>query len=185
MRGDGVWRLRIALWMLGWLLHAPRGPFYSPKAARSRWKPTRKAILAFCQVAHRTVTVACPVQISFLNWRSRPLQLQAGWRTEHYPVHTRQSGAPSRLLARATRRPRIARSTVALATVGLPDSSVHHRTVRWIVVVRRQVFPRAASSPEISLAHRTLFGAPPDSPVCQTELSLGCSSQILFLFSFL
>jgi hypothetical protein len=40
---------------LGWLLHAPRGPFYSPKAARSRWRPTRKAILAFCRVAHRTV----------------------------------------------------------------------------------------------------------------------------------
>jgi hypothetical protein len=33
----------------------PRGPFYSPKAARSRWRPTRKAILAFCRVAHQTV----------------------------------------------------------------------------------------------------------------------------------
>jgi hypothetical protein len=31
------------------------GLFYSPKAARSRWRPTRKAILAFCRVAHRTV----------------------------------------------------------------------------------------------------------------------------------
>jgi hypothetical protein len=41
--------------MLGVLLHAPRGPFYSPKAARSRWKQSRKAILAFCRVAHRTV----------------------------------------------------------------------------------------------------------------------------------
>jgi hypothetical protein len=39
----------------GSLLHAPRGPFYSPKAARSRWRPTRKAILAFCRVAHQTV----------------------------------------------------------------------------------------------------------------------------------
>jgi hypothetical protein len=28
--------LRNALSMLGVLLHAPRGPFYSPKAARSR-----------------------------------------------------------------------------------------------------------------------------------------------------
>jgi hypothetical protein len=27
----------------------------SPKAARSRWRPTRKAILAFCGVAHRIV----------------------------------------------------------------------------------------------------------------------------------
>jgi hypothetical protein len=44
--------------MLGLFLHAPRGPFYSPKAARSRWRPTRKAILAFCRLAHRTVRCA-------------------------------------------------------------------------------------------------------------------------------
>jgi hypothetical protein len=41
--------------MLGCLLHAPRGPFYSPKAARSRWRPTRKAKVAFCRVVHRRV----------------------------------------------------------------------------------------------------------------------------------
>jgi hypothetical protein len=41
--------------MLGCLLHAPRGPFYSPKAARSRWRRSWKANLAFCRVAHRTV----------------------------------------------------------------------------------------------------------------------------------
>jgi hypothetical protein len=34
-----------------------------------------------------------------------------------------------RPLARATRRPRIARPTVALTTVGSPDSPVHHRIV--------------------------------------------------------
>jgi hypothetical protein len=38
--------------MLGFLLHAPRGPFYSSKAARNRWRSTWKAILAFCRVAH-------------------------------------------------------------------------------------------------------------------------------------
>jgi hypothetical protein len=37
---------------------------------------------------------------------------------------------PCRPLVRATRRPRIARPTVVLATVGSPDSPVHHRTVR-------------------------------------------------------
>jgi hypothetical protein len=37
---------------------------------------------------------------------------------------------PCRPLARATRRPQIARPTVALAAVGSPDSPVHHRTVR-------------------------------------------------------
>src|SRR5688572_12680510 len=62
--------------MLGVLLHAPRGPFYSPKAARSRWEQSWKADLAFCRLAHRTVrctpdTVRCP--ISFLKWHSRPL----------------------------------------------------------------------------------------------------------------
>jgi hypothetical protein len=39
--------------------------------------------------------------------------------------------------------------------------------------------------PESGLAHRTLSGAPPDSPVCQTALSLGCSSQVFLFFSFL
>jgi hypothetical protein len=92
--------------------------------------PTRKAILAFCRVAHRTVTVDGLVPISFLFWRRRPLHLQARWRIGHCPVHTGQSGAPCRPLAWATRRPRIARPTVALATVGSPDSPVHHRTVR-------------------------------------------------------
>jgi hypothetical protein len=33
----------------------PRGPFYSSKAARSRWRPTWKANLAFYRVVHRTV----------------------------------------------------------------------------------------------------------------------------------
>src|SRR5688572_28024804 len=44
--------------MLGILLHAPRGPFYRPKAARSRSDHARKAILAFCRLAHRTLSGA-------------------------------------------------------------------------------------------------------------------------------
>jgi hypothetical protein len=46
MHGSGVWMLFNTQRMLGSLLHAPRGPFYSPKAARSRWRPTWKAKLA-------------------------------------------------------------------------------------------------------------------------------------------
>jgi hypothetical protein len=47
-------------------------------------------------------------------------------------THRTLSGVrcPCRPLARATRRSRIARPTVALATVGSPDSPVYHRTVR-------------------------------------------------------
>jgi hypothetical protein len=75
--------------MLSVLLHAPRGPFYSPKAARSRWEHSRKAIFAFCRLAHRIVrctTGKCPVRISFLLWRSRPLAVQSRWRTGHCPM---------------------------------------------------------------------------------------------------
>jgi hypothetical protein len=84
MRGIEVLVLRNALSMLGVLLHVPRGPFYSPKAARSRWKHSRKADLAFYHLAHRTVrctTGHCPVRISFLLWRSRPLLIESRWRT--------------------------------------------------------------------------------------------------------
>jgi hypothetical protein len=35
-RGIAILVLRNVVGMLGYLLHAPRGPFYSPKAARSR-----------------------------------------------------------------------------------------------------------------------------------------------------
>jgi hypothetical protein len=48
------------------------------------------------------------------------------WRLAHQTL----SGAPYRLLERATRRPRITWPTVALAAVGSPDSPMHHRTVR-------------------------------------------------------
>jgi hypothetical protein len=71
-----------------------------------------------------TVHVQCTISFQF--WRSRPLQLSAGWRTGHCPIHTGQSGAPCRPLARATRRTRIARPTVALAAVGSPDSLVNY-----------------------------------------------------------
>jgi hypothetical protein len=58
-------------------------------------------------------------------------------------AHRTLSGAPCRPLVRATRRPQIARPTVVLATVGSPDSPVHHRTLRWIIAVRRWFFPES------------------------------------------
>jgi hypothetical protein len=67
----------------------------------------------------------CPVQISFLFWRSRPLAIWSRWRTGHCPVHTGQSGAPFRPLA----RPRVTRGLrgrpLARPTVGSPDSPVN------------------------------------------------------------
>jgi hypothetical protein len=154
--------------MLGVLLHAPRGPFYSPKAARSRWEHSRKVILAFCRLTHQTVRCTighCPVRISFLLWRSRPLEIQSHWRTGHCPVYTGQSGAPFWPLA----LPRVARGLrgrpLGRPTVGSPDSPVHHRTVRWFIAVHRRRSPESSQLTDASLAHRTLSGAPPDSPV--------------------
>jgi hypothetical protein len=142
--------------MLGVFLHALRGPFYSPKAARSRWEHSRKAILAFCCLAHRTVrctTGHCPVRISFLLWRSRPLALWSRWRTG-------QSGAPSdRWLLPCVARGLCGRP-LARPAVGSADSPVHHQTVRWFIVVRRCRSPESSQLARASLAHRTLSGAP-------------------------
>jgi hypothetical protein len=171
------------------LLEAPRGPFYRHKGPRSRWKQSRKANLAFSQVAHRTVrctTGHCPVP-DFL-----PKMAQSTVAVLEPLAHRTLSGAhrtvrcPHLTVGSATRHARIARPIVAPADRWLTGQSGAHRTVRWIIVVRRRLLPRAACSPVFSLAHRTLSGAPPDSPVCQAELSLGCTQPShLHLFPFL
>jgi hypothetical protein len=79
---------------------------------------------------------------------------------------------PHQTVGSATRHARIARPIV-----GSPDSSVHHRTIRWILVVRRRRDARAASWPAASLAHRTVR-------CTQTAQSLGCPSQVFFSFVF-
>jgi hypothetical protein len=172
--------------MLGVLLHASRGLFYSPKAARSRWEQSRKANLAFCRLVHRTVrctTGHCPVQILF--WRSRPLKIWSRWRTGHCPVHIGQSGAPIRPWA----RPRVTRGLcgrpLARPTVGSPDSPVHHRTVRWFIAVHRRSIPESGLFTRASLAHRTLSGAPPDSPVHPDWAESWLLEPSLFHLSFL
>jgi hypothetical protein len=199
--------------MLSVLLHAPRGPFYSPKAARSHWEQSRKAILAFCRLVHRTVrctTGHCPVQISFLLWHSRLLKNWSRWCTGHCPVHTGQSGAPIRPLA----RPRVTRvlrgRPLARPTVGSPDSPVHHRTVWWILAVRcwldsrerrlrrsrltgqsGDLYPYAAVETREQAVYQTPAWRTGHCPVhhrtvrcTQTEQSLGCSSQVFSICLF-
>jgi hypothetical protein len=184
--------------MLGWLLHAPRGPFYSPKAARSRWRSTWKAILAFCRVAHRTGPIDGLVR-DLLPKMAYPIVAPLGWL-----AHRTLSGAPVDHWSspRVTRRLRC--RPLAQATVGSPDSPVHHRTVRWIIATSPLCFSRGRrvcrrwligqsgappdgpvifshmppSSPEsgeftrTSLHHRTQSGAPPDSPVHLTSVAV-------------
>jgi len=136
MREIDVLVLRRVVGMLGVLLHAPRGPFYSPKAARSRWEQIWKAIFAFCLVAHRTVrctpdTVRCP--ICFLKQRIRPLLSESDLRTVGAPD---MSGAHRTVrcflptVGSATCRAPIARPTVGPADRWLTGQSGAHRTVR-------------------------------------------------------
>jgi hypothetical protein len=140
---------------------------------------------------HRTVTVAVRCAISFLFWHIRPLVLGGNWRTGHCPVHTEQSSAPCRPLLLATRRPRIARPTVALATVWLtgrsgapPDSPVNYSHTPPNFSREQPVHRR----PAWRTGHCPVSGAPPDSPVCQAELDFGSTQPSLlqfFLFLFL
>jgi hypothetical protein len=147
------WCLELIKRVLVVLLHAHRGPFYSPKEARSRWKQSRKTNLAFCRVAHRTVrctTGHCPMRIAFLIWRS----LADVENLE--PLAHRTVRCPPPTVGSATRHARIAQPTVGAPDHWLtgqsgasPDSPVNYsRTLlTW--------FPRAATSPQKT--HRTVW----------------------------
>jgi hypothetical protein len=160
--------------MLGVLLHVPRGPFYSPKAARSRWKQSGKAILAFCRVAHRTVrcttgqalfTVRCrsPSKIGAADrWRFRTVGAPDTVRctpdspvppSDRWPGHaSRADCAADRWLTGQSGAP--------------PDSLVIFSRTPLTKSRERPVWPKPA--------WRT-----------QTEQSLGCFSQVIFFLSFL
>ena len=143
---------------------------------------SRKAILAFCRLAHRTVwctTGHCPVRISFLLWRSRPLALWSRWRTGHCPVHTGQSGAPFRPLARP-RVPRRSRGRpLAHRTVRCtPDSPVNFSRTPSANSRERPLRPRQPGAPDTVRCTTGQSGAPDRSSL------LAVHSQ-LFLFFFL
>jgi hypothetical protein len=126
------------------MIHAPRGPFYSPKAARSRWRSTWKANLAFYRVVHRIV-----------RGTTRHEQFQSGARSLSF------SGEADHWIFRSIGTPDTIRCTPD-SPVRLSDrwlghvSPVDHVDDRW---------PRAP------MVHRTVWcttgqsGAPPDSPV--------------------
>jgi hypothetical protein len=166
---------------LGFLLHAPRGPFYSPKAARSRWRPTRKAKVAFCRVVHRTVRCTT----------GQPL-FMSGARSPSY------SGADSRCRFVAVGALDIVRCP--LPTVGVGHASPMDCATdlcaggRWLTGQSGAPpdSPVNYSRTPPNFLESGLFtgGWPgaPDSPVCQTELDFGCTQPSLlqfFLFLFL
>jgi hypothetical protein len=143
---------------------------------------SRKAILAFCRLAHRTVrctTRHCPVRISFLVWRSRPLAaLEPLAHRTLSGAHRTLSGAhrtvrcPLLAVGSATCRARIKRPTVGSATVGspdtvrcIPDSPVNYSRTPLISSREQQV--RLSQS-----------GAPDTVRCTQTELTLAEQSHL-------
>jgi hypothetical protein len=132
--------------MIGVLLHAPRGPFYSPKAARSRWRPIWKAIPAFYRVVHRTVrcTTGQPL---FMSGAQSPSISAAADRCSSGPV-----GAPDTVRCTPdspvcpidrwseTRVARRLRSRpLAASAVGSPDSPVNFSHVAFFISRDRRV----------------------------------------------
>jgi hypothetical protein len=169
--------------MLGVLLHAPRGPFYSPKAARSCWKQSGKAIL--CRVAHRTVRCTTgqsgappDIHCSLFGADCFP-KLAQPTVEDLEPLGHRTVRCPHPTVGSATRHARIARSTVGAVDRWLtgqsgapPDSPVNFS--RTLLSVSR----------ERRLHHRRLTGqsgAPPDSPVIYSRTPPSRSESRLFI----
>ena len=131
--------------------------------------------------AHRTLSGA---RFPSLNSEADRWQPESRWRTGHVRC-TPDSPVPpsSRWLDHVSRADR--------AADRWPGRPLAHRTVRCTpdspVNFSRTPsgeFPRAATSRRVSLAHRTLSGAPPDSPVPQTETAPWLYTANSFLFFF-
>ena len=103
--------------------------------------------------AHRTLSGARFVSLNGEDDRCRPLADLALLAHRTCPVHTGQSGAPFRPLARL----RVARGfrgrPLARLTVGSPDGPVHHRTVRC----PRPKQPVGCTQPTISFSSSLCF----------------------------
>jgi hypothetical protein len=85
-----------------------------------------------------------------------PILAQLTVATPGWLAHQTLSGAPSRSLAWATRRPRIARPTVALAAVGSPDSPVNYSRMPPKSPESGQFTGSQPGAPDSPVHHRTV-----------------------------
>jgi hypothetical protein len=149
---------------------------------------SRKAILAFCRLVHRTVrctTGHCPVRISFLNWRSRPLAALEPLAHRTLSGAHRTVRCPLLAVGSATRRARIKRPTVGPATVGspdtvrcTPDSPVNYSRTPLISSREQQVRLSQPGAPDTVRCTTGQSGAPRQSWLW---LNKAISSPIRFL----
>jgi hypothetical protein len=151
------WRLRMFLECLGYSSMGLGVPFIAPRQLGV--VGGQQGRLSLPSVGWRTGQSGAPPD-SHCSCPTRDLlptlaqtTIADSWQLAHQTL----SGAPCRPLARATRRPRIARPTVALAAVGSPDSPVNYSRTPPI-------------SPESSLFTGGQPGAP-DTARCTTGQS--------------
>jgi hypothetical protein len=141
--------------MLGVVLHAPRGPFYSPNAARSHWRSIWKAILAFYRVAHRTVRCTTEHEQSLLGAWSPSFSCKAD------RCSLGSLGAPDSPVRPSDRwlMPRVARWSryrpLVVGAIGSPDSPVNfsHGAIGEFPRATKFVAECWARAP---MAHRTV-----------------------------
>jgi hypothetical protein len=153
-------------WLLGVVLHTPGGPFYSPKAARSRLSSIWKGMAAFYSWAHRTVNSAWFPSFS---GKAHHCSDRLSW-------HTGQSDATFWSLA----EPHVTTDRLVNRWSGV---SLAHRTVRWIIATK-QYFPESGlfvGAP--ALAPDTVW-CTPDSLVHHRLVHVWLAWAKLFQFDF-
>jgi hypothetical protein len=161
------------------MFETTRGPFYRPKGPRSRWKQSRKAILSFCRVAHRTVRC-----------------------TTGHPLFTVRCGSPSKISA--VDRCRLGAVGAPDTVRCTPDSPVLPSD-RWLghassadCVTDRWLTGQSGAPPDSPVNFsQTPSTNSRDRPVDQTPVhhrtvrctqaahSHGCTSQVFFFLYFL
>jgi hypothetical protein len=149
------------------MIEAPRGPFYRHKGPRSRWKQSRKANLAFCRVAHRTVRCTTghrPVPDFLLEMEQSTVAVLEPLAHRTLSGAHRTVWCPHLTVGSATRHARIARPTVGPADRWLTG----HSSAPPNSPVNYSCTPSA--SPESGLFTRVQPGAP-DTVQCTTGQS--------------
>jgi hypothetical protein len=124
------------------------GPFYSPKAARSRREHSRKAILAFCRLAHWTVRCGSPSLYGEADrCRSRAVGAPD---TVRCTPDTVRCTPDSPVLPSDRWLGHTSRADYAVAPPDSPVNFSHTSTTK----------PESSQFARASSAHRTLSGAP-------------------------